>query len=444
MPSGFAQTGQYLGGVLAQMGQGRLAGKAMQGDPRALQQLASLNPDAAQQITDRFQKQQVEQEGLDIQRMQQQRMVEKERRMQRQDDIKRDDRLRKLSIENLEVANNVMEDLKGSRNYEDYKARTEKLKTNPVLQRILGNDIGALLDSSPDAYRQFQEQMKQQAFAGKEMKAQYNNMLIQGATNPSFRDTPEYAIAWQNLTKGEVIDTPEGKIIRKPKLDPRFKPPGADALSTPLTSDQITPNPDSPIPGTLKDPQYIPGTRKLSSDQKDYNKDFLIIDNSYKAVDNYRNVLNELGPKMKLGLLISKDAQKLYSAYMRAILVLKELNNLGVINGPDLTILRQFLGDPRGLAGKGARKEALMAGADQVMMQVTDSLGSLNSLFEGSEVKARAFEKEDEDKMNRAKYRGAPMIGFIDENMRYIGGPYWKGSAWKRRGEPDESEESEE
>lgn len=57
------QIGQQAGSTLAQLGQNRLMGQAMQGDPQAMQRLSYVNPQAAQGIQDRFAQQAEQQQA---------------------------------------------------------------------------------------------------------------------------------------------------------------------------------------------------------------------------------------------------------------------------------------------------------------------------------------------------------------------------------------------
>lgn len=113
----------------------------------------------------------------------------------------------------------------------------------------------------------------------------------------------------------------------------------------------------------------------VSLDQKDtlkFNKEIAQSD-SYKAVinaqdsnrllDNFEKIFQEVGNQR-----FGEEAQKLKSAYQQTLLNLKELFNLGVLNGPDLDLMQSLLPDPTakiGLFLKGGEK-GVQAGIDEV------------------------------------------------------------------------------
>jgi hypothetical protein len=51
-------------------------------------------------------------------------------------------------------------------------------------------------------------------------------MLVKGADDPEFRNSPEYARAWDVANKPQIIDTEEGRVPLYPSISDMFKPPG--------------------------------------------------------------------------------------------------------------------------------------------------------------------------------------------------------------------------
>ena len=240
------------------------------------------------------------------------------------------------------------------------------------------------------------------AFAGKSEFAQVNNMLVRGATDTDFRNTPEYAAAWQAATEPKVVRTPTGDILQKPSIDKRFKPPGSNAFKEPIPIAEVESSsaPPEDQPGEPKSSIVIPGTEKISTDQKAYNKDYTLLKKSYDSMQNYIDILGELGPQMSVGPLNTKDTQTLESAYARAMLDAKETNGLGVLNGPDVGIIRKLMGDPTGFTGQIRGKDALLNGATEAMRQITDNFDSLNNVVGDTPVKTRILEKQGKKKLN--------------------------------------------
>ncbi|GAF86737.1 unnamed protein product, partial [marine sediment metagenome] len=233
------------------------------------------------------------------------------------------------------------------------------------------------------------------AFAGTGMEAQVSNILTRGVDNPEFRSTPEYARAWQLANEPKIIRTPTGDVISRPEIPSIFKAPSAQDATLP--ADEITAEaaPEG-APGEVKKSAIVPGTQKISADQKAYNKDYSVLKQSYDSMKNYIDVLEDLGPQMAIGPLNSVDTQKLESAYSRAMLDAKETNNLGVLNGPDLVIMGKLMGDPTGVAGQIKGKEALVAGGNEAMKQITDNFSALNNLFTDTPVAVKKLSSEKE------------------------------------------------
>ena len=219
-------------------------------------------------------------------------------------------------------------------------------------------------------------------FTGRALQSQAFNLLIKGAEDPAFLNTPEYALAWQKVNEPQIVRTPTGDMLIRAEIDPRFKPP---------TMAQAA---EAKLPNSPKNPLFIlPGTEKISTDQKNYNKDYQILKRSYDSMKNYLDVLEELGPQVALGPLNAKDTQRMESAYSRAMLDAKETNNLGVINGPDMEILQKLMGDPTSMAGRLRGKSALLDGGTEAMKQITDNFKALNDMVDGTPVKIRKLDK---------------------------------------------------
>lgn len=100
------------------------------------------------------------------------------------------------------------------------------------------------------------------AFEGKGMPAQVSSALVRGADNPEYRNTAEYARAWDIANKPQIIDTEEGRIPLYPEINPIFKPPG------PVKSEKEQVN--NIKESVKKDVKIIEGTekKKTTADEK--------------------------------------------------------------------------------------------------------------------------------------------------------------------------------
>ena len=116
------------------------------------------------------------------------------------------------------------------------------------------------------------------AFSGTGMDAQVSNFLTKGVEDPAFRDTPEYARAWQMANEPKVIRTPTGDITLRPELSGIFKSPG----NTSSQSEQI-----KDIKTTVKrDVEMIPGTEREEKTTADEKLSFGFFDRMQSAEKN--------------------------------------------------------------------------------------------------------------------------------------------------------------
>ena len=384
-----------------------LAKSAYMGDQNALAELTGRNPQMANYI-------------------------QQQQRQRKQDDISAAGTQRQTTVENQEILAAILNSAAKLPTFEEAKsyAAAETAKYASV--------IGEMPPLTEDAYNQVRkvnapivsakdqsiinknnaaavESLGGGAFSGTGMDAQVSNILIKGTQNPKFLGTPEYARAWQLANEPTIIRTPQGDIVMRPELPKAFKAPSGNAPA--MTPEQAAESGlPAPAPNTPKI-EVIPGTGKISADQKDYNKDVAVLKKSYDSMTNYISVLKELGPQMSVGPLNSDDTQRLSSAYKRAMLDAKETNNLGVLNGPDLTIMSQFLGDPIGAMAIAKGSETLEIGASEALKQITDSHASLNSVFEGTEVKPKTLESK--------KAKESPITANDSNKTMVVNGKTW-------------------
>lgn len=360
-----------------------LTKSAYMGDPQAMAELTAIHPQAARQI-------------------------HVSQRQQKVDALSMEDRGRTQSTEKQDILSGILQEAAKLPTFAEAQsyaaretaARADVLGEVPPLAEEAYNQVRKIGLTKPaasdlDIAKTNKAQAEADAlgdpssFEGTGMDAQVSNILIKGTQDPEYLKSPEYARAWQLANEPKIVRTPQGDMILRPELPAGFKPPvGSAKAMTP--EEQSAAGLPAPQPGAPK-VAFIPGTEKLSVDQKAYNKDNLILQKSYSSMTNYQDVLKELGPQMSVGPLNAADTQKLKSAFNRAMLDAKETNNLGVLNGPDLTIMANFLGDPVGAGGIIQGKEALLIGADQALKQITDNQASLNSMVEGSTVKTKAL-----------------------------------------------------
>jgi hypothetical protein len=233
--------GKTLGGAIEQRGKNELIQSAYMGKPGAMQQLMSVDPQAAQQIERG--KVQEEQRG-----MQQQKSVASE-----------EDRKRKILSENKELVDSTLKEVANLETFEEANTYI-----NSVVERNQELFQGLDMSLTPEAFEQIKKTQgtkeTAQPFAGTGMEAQVSNILTKGVSDPQFRKSPEYARAYQIATEPKVIKTPTGDILLPPNLPGIFKSPEEEEMPEEDQIKEITNKVQSDA--EAEKPKYIPGTER--------------------------------------------------------------------------------------------------------------------------------------------------------------------------------------
>jgi len=205
----------------AQESTNKLAGSAYMGDPQAMEQLMQINP----------------QIGVLIQQE-----LAKRKESEQQKQIQGQDRQRKISTE----VNNDIKDM--AVNISKFNTYEEAVSyAQPMFDHLLkkypelGQNHPQLADGKfdPEDFDMIKKMSAQEqggAYEGTGMDQQVSNFLVQGAQDPSFRNTPEYARAYQMATEPKVVRTPTGDILLRPELPSIFKAPGDNRTESEQTS----------------------------------------------------------------------------------------------------------------------------------------------------------------------------------------------------------------
>ena len=203
-----SQAGKTIGDAYTRKTQNKLYSDAYMGNPGAMEKLMQANPAMANQLQQ--QKQQAEQLKL-------------------QQSAKQEAGMKKLFTDNKEIIDQVVEDVAKFETFEEAQGYFDRKKEEH--RPIFGN----MLDNVQLTEQMWQESKtvhgdkgSSAAFEGKGMPAQVSSALVRGAEDPAFRNTAEYARAWDVANKPQIIDTEEGRIPLYPKINPIFKAPGAE------------------------------------------------------------------------------------------------------------------------------------------------------------------------------------------------------------------------
>lgn len=260
-----AQAGREVGGAIRdRRQQGRkdelkqLAGSAYMGDPTAMQNLMSLNPQMGMQVQQALQKRKAttEQQGLQ----------------------------KRTSF--TEEYNDLMMNAAKFPTFEESKgfadARIADIRQRyPEIMTQVGED--EVWDESDwQEAKTLHGEAPGGAYAGSSMDAQVSNMLTKGVEDEEFRNSPEYARAWQLAKEPKVIRTPTGDILLRPELPSVFKSPGEAKTEKQQVKD---------IKAAVKsDIEIIPGTEKETKTTADEKVSFGYYGRMKAAEENIRGL----------------------------------------------------------------------------------------------------------------------------------------------------------
>jgi len=131
--------------------------------------------------------------------------------------------------------------------------------------------------------------------------------------------------------------------------------------------------------GLSSSPQSIASPQEVDKLQKE-----MVANDNYKAIQKAQTSLNALTEYEKIfkevgttsGVTSPFDNERLKKVHKAALLDLKEFFNLGVLNGPDLQILTDLLGDPtsQGFITNPAAKTGATEGLNQMKAKLSEAL----------------------------------------------------------------------
>lgn len=263
----------------------------------------------------------------------------------------------------------------------------EAARNDPEMQRAL---MGGMVSKMVDP------QKSNDPFSGSGVEASALNIVIRGQKDESLRASPEYQMAWRKLTEPQIIRDAAGNMSLytppppKGMLPPETggqmpqggqpMPQPAMTRPAPAGAPAAQPKPVAPPagaqfdrPGVFFDPEMhadtlgdgmmpppssvaapgggtvtaLPGTSPVGSEEAKQIRQAIntTIPSVKTALNAYRNSLNSTG-RVDRALGIGPANATAKSEHTNLILQLKELFNLGVLNGPDYTLMLKMVEAP--------------------------------------------------------------------------------------------------
>lgn len=175
----------------------------------------------------------------------------------------------------------------------------------------------------------------QELFKGQGIVNQFYNVLLQGQQDESVRQSPMYKTAFNYLSqpKTETYINEVGQQVTR-------KIPGIISKEDYLPPVGVTVADEKPVVTEPKEEEVV----KVSPERrKDLINNIDTLQNSLVKLTNFEEAVDELQPGI---FTIGEERAKIQSLHTSILLELKNLEELGVLAGPDLDLLLGLLGDP--------------------------------------------------------------------------------------------------
>jgi hypothetical protein len=205
-------------------------------------------------------------------------------------------------------------------------------------------------------------------FEGTSLDAQYLNILEQGKNSPEVRNSTTYKVAYNQLTKPKTstyINESGQPVTRTvPGLDPSIypAPTSTEIVEPPLTStDASTDTTSASTDTTTKDGGITETVGITAERRKLVEKDIDVVDGVVDKLNDLEDGILRIDPGV---LTFGKDLAEIDSLYNSVLLELKNYAELGVLAGPDLDLLENWIGNPTSI------KQALKGGNEGTLLQL--------------------------------------------------------------------------
>ena len=178
-----------------------------------------------------------------------------------------------------------------------------------------------------------------QLFKGQGVANQFYNILLQGQQDPSVRQSPMYKTAYDYLSqpKTETYINEVGQQVTR-------KIPGMISKGDYLPPTGVAAVDEKPVVTEQKEEEQEEQIVKITPQRRDeLTKNIDTLDNSLVKLNNFEQAVDELQPGI---FTIGEERAKIQSLHTSILLELKNLEELGVLAGPDLDLLLGLLGDP--------------------------------------------------------------------------------------------------
>lgn len=220
--------------------------------------------------------------------------------------------------------------------------------------------------------KQAEQQLSGTMFEGAGVANQFYNILLQGQKDPSLRSSPQYKTAYDYLSqpKTETYINEFGQQVKR-------EIPGMISKADYLPPTGVIEEPSTEKIFDTKEKEEV--IQVSPERRKDLQKKIDTAQDSLAKINAFKQRVIELEPSP---LTLGTERADIESRYTRLLLELKNLEELGVLAGPDLDLLQSMVGDPTGI-----KQFFISGGAEGILIQ-------LDNLVEGITSRTNDFIKE--------------------------------------------------
>ena len=249
-------------------------------------------------------------------------------------------------------------------------------------------------------------------FTGTSMDAQARNIVLQG--DPT---SPQYAAAYAHLSEAKTtFDPATGRPVTI-SPDMRWARPPAGMQGTPPPPNGQQPGAVTSLPNG-QTVTFVDGpNRATKEDLQKYKQAQVEADTLLSALDDYRKTFSGASNTQRLESITGVNTP-LNTSYNNAALLAKGevLYNLGVLNGPDLDIIRRTLADPSTFKSLAVSSEDVNESIGKIETIIKRGLAKRAEVIGIAPPQATGQQGQDNpllDEARQAIARGAPRDAVI-------------------------------
>lgn len=220
------------------------------------------------------------------------------------------------------------------------------------------------------------------------------NNILRGQNDPTFRNSPEFIAAWnRQYEQPKIITTPDPndptRMVQMQITMPIPRGFQGPNYGTPTQAPAATPPQGAASAPTAGPPSataaVVPGTSTIPpKEAADLRKFEAEADAMLSALDTFDKTIEgatQLDFLDALGGGFTEGGRRLSTDWANAALLSKaeSLYNLGVLNGPDLDIIRNTLTDPSTIKGQFTSIDAYKTATKSIRKLITDRINTKRS-----------------------------------------------------------------